>query len=175
MENKLSDIIKTSLESIRDLVDVNTVIGDPIKTDSGTTIIPVSKVSMGFASGGVDYFSKQKEGESSAAKQPGFGGGGGTGVSVSPLGFLVIKPDGNVDLLNITMPQTNDTIETIGSLIDKAPDVISRLKAIFSGDKKTDADKDDESEYTRTETTVETDGGETKTTETVVTENKKQN
>ena len=83
-ENKLNDIIGTSLEKIRALADGETVIGNPINTPNGTTIIPVSRVSMGFASGGLDYSGKKAE---TAAQN--FGGGGGTGVTVSPVAFLL--------------------------------------------------------------------------------------
>ena len=77
-ENKLSDIIGTSLEKIKALVDGETVIGNPIQTPNGTTVIPVSKISMGFASGGIDYTGKK-------APVQNFGGGGGTGVTVTPI------------------------------------------------------------------------------------------
>ena len=76
--NKLSEIIQTSLENIRTMVDANTVIGDPINTESGTTIIPISKISMGFASGGLDLPAKSEEGRKS------FGGGGGSGGGDAP-------------------------------------------------------------------------------------------
>ena len=92
-ESKLKEIIQTSLASIREVIDANTIIGEPIEigNGSGTVIIPVSKVSMGYASGGVDYFGKNV---SPAENMSNFGGGGGTGVSVSPVGFLVVKEDG---------------------------------------------------------------------------------
>ena len=73
-QSKLQDMIRTSLESIRAMVDANTVVGTPIQTPSGTTIIPISKVSVGYASGGLDF--------SSQTAQKNFGGGGGTGLSV---------------------------------------------------------------------------------------------
>ena len=89
-ENKLQYIIQTSLESLRTLVDSNTVIGNPIATESGTTIIPVSKISMGFASGGLDYSGK------TLPQKQNFGGGGGTGLNIIPIGFLVVDKDGKV-------------------------------------------------------------------------------
>ena len=81
-ENKLQEIIAASLENIRSMVDANTVIGNPINTPQGTTIIPVSKVSLGFASGGLDYAGKSEE--AVRARIQNFGGGGGTGLSVVP-------------------------------------------------------------------------------------------
>ena len=132
-ENKLREVIDSALSNIKELVDVNTVVGNPITTPNGTTIIPVSKVSMGFASGGVDYFGKNMTVDT---KTPHFGAGGGTGVTVSPLGFLIVKPDGNVDLLNVAFPTgpaaAPDLIESISALIEKSPEIISRIKTTFS-------------------------------------------
>ncbi|MBR0443109.1 MAG: sporulation protein YtfJ, partial [Clostridia bacterium] len=115
-ENKLQDIIQTSLQSLRTLVDSNTVIGDPIQTQSGTTIIPVSKISMGYASGGIDY-----NGKSSAPKQN-FGGGGGTGLSITPVGFLTVKADGSVEMVNVT-PAPAGTVEQVADVIERSPEI----------------------------------------------------
>jgi len=132
MENKLSDIIKTTLENVKGIVESNTVIGEPVNTTNGIVIIPVSKVSLGFASGGLDYASKKE-----ADKAKNFGGGGGTGVSVTPMAFLVIKPDGNVELLNMSMPDTvTNKIATVGNLIEKSPDIIEKIKKAFAKNNK---------------------------------------
>ena len=84
-ENKIPEIIRSSLDSIRSMVDANTIIGDPIEATGGTVIIPVSKISVGIASGGVDYNGKDQ----APAMRQNFGGGGGTGLTVTPMGFLV--------------------------------------------------------------------------------------
>ena len=94
--SKQSDLIKTALEGVRGLIDANTVTGTPIHTEAGTIIIPVSKVFVGLATGGVDFLDKK-----GLSDKKNFGGGGGTGITVSPVGFLVIYKDGKVDLLNI--------------------------------------------------------------------------
>lgn len=131
-ENKLQDIIQTSLESLRGLVDSNTVIGNPINTASGTTIIPISKISMGIATGGLDY-----NGKTSNNRQN-FGGGGGTGLSITPVGFLTIKADGNVEMVNIS-PAPAGTIEQVADVIERTPEIFAKLKEIFTKkDKKTD-------------------------------------
>lgn len=132
-ENKLQDIIKTSLESIRSMVDANTVIGNPINTPQGTTIIPVSKVSLGFASGGLDYASKKEQTE----KSNNFGGGSGTGVAVTPMAFLVIKPDSTVELLSMSTPDTTtNKIATVGNIIEKSPDILEKIKNVFAKENK---------------------------------------
>lgn len=129
-ENKLQDIIKTSLESIRSMVDANTVIGNPINTNSGTTIIPISKVSVGYASGGVDYTGKNEA--ANAAKMQNFGAGGGTGISVSPVGFLVVNAAGEVDLINIGVSQASDPIDQIAGIIERSPEIFGKIKAVFA-------------------------------------------
>jgi sporulation protein YtfJ len=132
-ENKIQDIIQTSLENIRTMVDANTVIGNPINTESGTTIIPISKISMGFASGGLDFNGKTGETvKDTHAKN--FGGGGGTGVTVSPVGFLVVDPNGKVDLLNINY-EPKDPISQVLSFIEGSPDLIEKFKGLFASKK----------------------------------------
>lgn len=141
-ENKLTEIISASLEQIKQVVDANTIIGNPITTPNGTTIIPVSKVTVGFASGGLDYLGKNMKKVADAAAKPGslqtnFGGGGGTGVSVQPVGFLVVGPTGEVELLNVGVATPEaDKIESISNIIEKSPDLISKIAAIFRKESK---------------------------------------
>lgn len=125
--NKLGDITKTALESIRSMLDANTIIGEPIKTASGTEIIPISKISVGYASGGVDYINKEVRTANN------FGGGGGTGITVSPVGFLVVHADGNVNMLSVEAPTVvsapaPDTISQVVGFIERSPELIERLK-----------------------------------------------
>ena len=129
-ENKLQDIIKTSLENIRSMVDANTVIGDPINTESGTTIIPISKISLGFASGGLDYTGKDLKTPASPKPQN-FGGGGGTGLSVVPVGFLIVSKNGDVNMINVGDKVPNDPVEQIVDIIQRSPEIIDKVKAFF--------------------------------------------
>lgn len=136
-ENKISDMIKTSLGNIREIVDANTIIGDPITAPGGTVILPISKITVGLAAGGFDYTSKKEN----APKAPHFGGGGGTGLSVIPVAFMVIHPDGEVELLNIqnSSEQGNDTVNAIITLAKKSPDIIAKIKDVIGKkDKKED-------------------------------------
>ena len=98
MEHPIGHLMQTTLENIKDMVDVNTVIGEPIPTGSGATVIPVSKVSFGFVSGGGEYDPPQTP----TADIP-FAGGSGAGVSVQPVGFLVVSP-GSVKVLPAQQP-----------------------------------------------------------------------
>ncbi len=129
-DTKLQDLVRTSLESIRTLVDANTVVGDPIMTEQGVTIIPVSKISVGYASGGLDYAVKNEP--VTSAKPKNFGGGGGTGLSVAPIGFIVISKTGTVDFINVGMKVPTDPIGQITDIIDRSPEIITKIKAAFA-------------------------------------------
>ena len=118
----IHDLMSTTMEKIRDMVDVNTIIGDPIVTPDGTTIIPVSKVSFGFASGGSDIPAK--------VPKEVFGGGSGAGVSIQPLGFLVVH-QGDVRLLEMNGPG-----DSMGKALGLVPDVISKISDLFKKDKE---------------------------------------
>lgn len=129
-DNKIQDIIKASLENIKSMVDANTVIGNPITTPSGTVIIPVSKISMGIATGGIDYNGKNDE--AVKARLQNFGGGGGTGLSVQPVGFLVVNPEGKVDMINVGIEKESGTIEQVADVIERSPQIIEKVKNIFA-------------------------------------------
>ena len=133
-ESKINDIIKVSLEKIKDIVGTETVTGSPIETASGTTIIPVSKVAVGFASGGLDRDADQlsKDAKPSLLKSANFTGGGGTGISISPIGFLVINKDGRVELLTMDNPNAGDSIDKLVSIIERSPDIIAKVKNTFT-------------------------------------------
>ena len=142
-ETKIQDIIKASLENIRTMVDANTIIGDPIETGSGTTIIPVSKISMGFASGGVDYTPKdQKPSNNPQHKAMNFGGGGGTGLSVVPVGFLIVTPSGDVKMLNVGDKLPGDPVEQIIDFIERSPEIFEKFRAIVKSSPDDDLDSD---------------------------------
>ncbi len=120
-----SAILSTTIEKVRQLVDVSTIVGEPIKLSEEITVIPVSKVTYGFASGGADFPSK--------GNQELFGGGGGAGITINPVAFLVLK-NGEVTLKHIT---ANDNaaervVNMIPDVIDKVSEVAGKLK---SGDK----------------------------------------
>ena len=120
-ETKMSDIIKASLDGIREFTDVDTVFGKAITTPSGVTIIPVSKLSVGFASGGLDFGNKK------ALSPQNFGAGSGTGVSITPVAFLTVGADAKIDLLQISQ-KDNSGLEKAVELIENSPDIIERIK-----------------------------------------------
>jgi sporulation protein YtfJ len=116
--NPINEILEASLANLKKLIDVNTIIGDPITTPDGTTIIPVSKVSFGFATGGSEL-------PTSKPSTP-FGGGSGGGVTISPLAFLVINK-GNVSLMQI---QTADT--TADRVVNMVPGVLDKVSGFIN-------------------------------------------
>ena len=126
MSQSLPNMLENTVAKIREMVDVNSVIGDPITTADGVTIIPVSKVSVGFAGGGSDYVSKNVNKQENP-----FGGGAGGGVKVTPIAFLIIK-DGNVRMMPVAAPANT----TVDRLVDQVPDVLDRISAFI--DSKTE-------------------------------------
>ena len=129
---KLGDIIESALSSIKEIADVNTVVGDPINAGNGITIIPVTNVSIGFASGGVDSLGKRTTEKSQSMN---FAGGGGTGIKITPTGFLVVKADGDVTFLAASAPQKPEKIDSIFDFIERSPELINKFKKTFAKEK----------------------------------------
>ncbi len=118
MDTKAKDLISEALGKIHEMADANTVMGDPIKVD-GITIIPVSKVSYGFAGGGSDLPTKNEK--------EAFGGGTGGGMTLQPLGFLIVS-NGDVKFIQINL----DTSKT-SAVVNMIPDLIDKIKDIAGG------------------------------------------
>ena len=133
---KLGDIIESALSSIKEIADVNTVVGDPINAGNGVTIIPVTNVSIGFASGGVDSLGKRTTEKSQSMN---FAGGGGTGIKITPTGFLVVKADGDVTFLAASAPQKPEKIDSIFDFIERSPELINKFKKTFAKEKSEEA------------------------------------
>ena len=132
-EFKQSEMIKSALEGVRGIIDSGAVLGNPIVTSNNVTIIPVSKISMGLATGGLDYSSKSL---------PSFGGGGGTGINVTPVGFLVVRASGSVELLTVdgaaNKPTAVSIIDSVVELIENSPDIAEKIKIVIGKFKKDD-------------------------------------
>ena len=139
-ENKVNDLIEGTLGQIRELAGTETVVGEPIYTPNGTLILPVSKISMGFATGGLD-FGKKKTDNDNDSKATRFGGGGGTGVTVVPIAFLIISADGKIDLIPITTAKSESTLDKVTDLIERSPEILNRLKEVFAKNKDSSAEE----------------------------------
>ena len=120
----IQGLMNITMEKIHQMVDSNTIIGKPITTDDGTTILPVSKVSFGFASGGTDFDGKN------AANKDLFGGGSGAGVNIQPVAFLVIK-DGCVRTIQLT-----DGSNSVDRALTMLPELVDKLAALVKKDDK---------------------------------------
>ena len=130
MERKspLSDLMRTAMEKVHEMVDTKSIVGEPIVTADGVTLIPISRVSVGFGSGGGDYHTKQ-----SAGKDPNFAGGSGAGVKIDPVAFLVIK-DGVTRVMPVAVPP----ISTVDRVIDLVPEVMDRVENYLDKKKGTE-------------------------------------
>ncbi|MBQ9383410.1 MAG: GerW family sporulation protein [Ruminiclostridium sp.] len=132
MAQHLEGLMNTSMEKIRDLVDVNSIIGEPITSPDGTTIIPISKVSFGFVSGGSDLPAK--------VEKDVFAGGAGAGITIKPQAFIVISKDGNAKILEL-----GGKASPIEGIIDSAPELLNKIKSMF-GKKKSDEEEEESEE-----------------------------
>ena len=122
--NPIGELMNNTMESVRNILKVDTVVGDPIYTPDGITLVPISKVSVGFGGGGVEFNVKK------AGDRP-YGGGNATAVKIDPIGFLVIK-EGTVRMINVTPPAST----TVDRLIDLVPQVMDRVDNFIEKQKK---------------------------------------
>ena len=117
----ISELMETTMQKVREMIDANTIVGEPITTADGIMLIPVSKLTFGFAGGGSDSAKKQDTNDS-------FGGGIGAGVTIVPVAFVVVKGD-SIKLLHVTPPAESTLdrlIETVPEVIDKVTDFINK-------------------------------------------------
>ena len=126
MSQNVPNMLENTIAKIREMVDVNSVIGTPITTPDGVTIIPVSKVSVGFGGGGSDFVSKN----ANHHENP-FGGGAGGGVKITPIAFLVVK-DGSVRMLPVAAP-ANTTADRV---VEMVPDVLEQVSSFIDSKTK---------------------------------------
>ena len=127
MEHPIGSLMDTTMEKIKEMIDVNTIIGEPITSPDGTLIIPVSKVSYGFAAGGSDLPTKKENKDC-------FGGGSGAGVTIQPVAFLTVY-QGDVRLVSVDREEG-----TADKLVNMIPDVLKKVKGVFKKDKSESAD-----------------------------------
>ena len=117
--NPIGELMQSTMDNVKNMLKVDTVVGEPIYTPDGITLVPISRISVGFGGGGVEFTPKR------AGDRP-YGGGNATGVKIDPIGFLVIK-EGTVRMINITPPASN----TVDRVIDLVPQVMDRVDAFI--------------------------------------------
>ena len=121
MSQNLPNMLDNTIAKIREMVDVNSVVGDPITTADGVTIIPISKVSIGLGGGGSDFVSRHVNHQENP-----FGGGVGAGIKVTPVAFLIIK-EGNVRMLPVAAPANT----TADRLVEMVPDTLDKIASFI--------------------------------------------
>lgn len=130
----IDELMKTAMESIRDMVDVNTIVGDAVQTADDTVIIPVSRVAFGFAAGGGDYQGQKDSRSNSGEETYPFAGGSGAGVTIHPVAFMVVGKNSTIKLL----PVEHST--TIDRMLDFLPSLLDKLTSL-TGKKKEDEEE----------------------------------
>ncbi len=137
MENEkkhpIGDLMSTTMQKLREMVDVNTIVGEPIHAE-GVTLIPISKVSMGFASGGSDFTTKNQKPEADNS----FGGGSGAGINIIPVAFLIVKGD-SVKLLPVAQPAGS----TVDRVVEMVPEVIDKVTGFIEKQQQEKKEKQD--------------------------------
>lgn len=139
-DHPIQGLMKTAMENIKEMVDVNTIVGDPVETPDGSVIMPISKVGFGFAAGGSEFVTAEEQGNGAgrhdamnASVALPFGGGSGGGVSITPIAFLVVGKQGVR-----VVPLDNQT-HLLERLIDSAPHVVDRIQSMMKHGDKADS------------------------------------
>lgn len=137
-DHPIQGLMTTAMENLKDMVEANTIIGNPVQAPEGSIIIPVSKVGFGFAAGGSEFQSTSNSSADSEAVLP-FGGGSGGGVSITPVAFLIVSEQG------IKMVHLDQQTHIYEKMLDFAPQVVEKVQEIIkSADKKQSPKKDTE-------------------------------
>ncbi|KMK74533.1 GerW family sporulation protein [Alkalihalobacillus pseudalcaliphilus] len=126
-DHPIQGLMKTAMENIKEMVDVNTIIGDPVETPDGSVIMPVSKVGFGFAAGGSEF---AVDGHHDDTQSHPFGGGSGGGVSITPMAFLIVNSHG------VKMVHLDNSTHLYERLLDFAPQVIEKIQEMLHLDKR---------------------------------------
>lgn len=132
-EHPIQGLMQTAMENIKEMVDVNTIVGDAVETPDGSVILPISKVGFGFAAGGSEFIMENEESSSSDQMNSSvalpFGGGSGGGISITPIAFLVV---GNTGVKVVPLDNQTHILER---LIDSAPQVVDKIQSMIKGTK----------------------------------------
>ena len=123
--NPIGELMQATMDNVRNILKVDTVVGEPIYTPDGITLVPISRISVGFGGGGVEFNGKR------AGDPRPYGGGNATGVKVEPIGFLVIK-EGVIRMINVTPPAST----TVDRLIDLVPQVMDKVDSFIAKQKE---------------------------------------
>lgn len=126
-EHPIQGLMKTAMENLKEMVDVNTIVGDPVETPDGSVIMPISKVGFGFAAGGSEFVIDHKTSAGTTETEHPFGGGSGGGVSITPIAFLVVSTTG------VNMVHLDSNTHLYEKLLDFAPQVVEKIQQMVGG------------------------------------------
>jgi sporulation protein YtfJ len=124
-DHPIQGLMTTAMENLKEMIDVNTIIGDPVETPDGSVIMTVSKVGFGFAAGGSEFVLDGDGGSSSESKHP-FGGGSGGGVSITPIAFLIVNSQG------VRMLHLDENTHLFEKILDAAPQAVEKIQKMLS-------------------------------------------
>ncbi|KHF39304.1 GerW family sporulation protein [Halalkalibacter okhensis] len=145
-DHPIQGLMKTAMENLKEMVDVNTIVGDPVETPDGSVIMPVSKVGFGFAAGGSEFVIEER-GPKEEHKHP-FGGGSGGGVSITPIAFLVVNSEG------VKMVHLDSNTHLYEKLLDFAPQVVEKIQQMVGNNSNNSSGNSGNSTTTFTSTTT---------------------
>ena len=142
-DHPIQGLMKTAMENLKQMIDVNTIVGDPVETPDGSVILTVSKVGFGFAAGGSEFNSTSTEGSNgqSGPKLP-FGGGSGGGVSITPIAFLIVSSNG------VKMLHLDESTHLYEKILEAAPQAVEKIQGVFKKNKDNESSKSDPLENT---------------------------
>ncbi|MGY4689218.1 GerW family sporulation protein [Salibacterium sp. K-3] len=123
-DHPIQGLMRTAMENLKEMVDVNTIVGDPVETPDGSVIIPVTKVGFGFAAGGSEFYGRER---SETALEHPFGGGSGGGVSITPIAFLIVGSKG------INMVHLDENTHLYEKLLEFTPQVVEKIQDMLKG------------------------------------------
>ncbi|MDA3129805.1 GerW family sporulation protein [Aliibacillus thermotolerans] len=124
-DHPIEGLMRTAMENLKEMVDVNTIVGSPVETPDGSVILPVTKVGFGFAAGGSEFTTTQQDEEQDHP----FGGGSGGGVSITPIAFLVVNSSG------VKMVHLDENTHIYEKLMEFAPQVVDKIQMMLQGNK----------------------------------------
>lgn len=142
-EHPIQGLMTTAMENLKDMIEVNTIIGDPVESPDGSVIIPVSKVGFGFAAGGSEFNSNQSQDDSNETTLP-FGGGSGGGVSITPVAFLIVNAQG------IKMVHLDESTHIYEKIIEYAPKAAEKIQEILRDSNNKKSNKQQSTKHTPT-------------------------
>ncbi|MFC0270302.1 GerW family sporulation protein [Metabacillus herbersteinensis] len=139
-DHPIQGLMKTAMENLKQMIDVNTIVGDPVETPDGSVILTVSKVGFGFAAGGSEFGAngndgKSHEGDNKGSRMP-FGGGSGGGVSITPIAFLIVGTNG------VKMLHLDESTHLYEKILEAAPQTIDKIQGMFKKGQKNNQQPD---------------------------------